>query len=121
VAAASSSQSETTGFIGLTNFVNRGTLSLRDGGIGDVAHFINNANFYAGSVHAIDVNRASQSGKVMVDGSASLNGATIAVGAALPPNGLAALPKRETRRKQGCWHERDKDPRSHLPLRPLAV
>jgi hypothetical protein len=104
VAAASPSQSD---------FVNRGTLSLRDGGIGGVAHFIGNANLQAGSVQAIDANRAGQSDKVMVDGSASLNGATIAVGAALPPayHGLAALPKRETRRKQGCWHERDKDPR----------
>jgi hypothetical protein len=64
VAAASPSQSETTGFIGLTNFVNRGTLSLRDGGIGDVANFIGNANFQAGSVQAIDVNRAGQSDKI---------------------------------------------------------
>jgi hypothetical protein len=53
-ASVSPSQSETTGFIGLTNFVNRGTLSLRDGGIGEVAHFIENANFQAGSVQAID-------------------------------------------------------------------
>jgi hypothetical protein len=53
-ASVSPSQSETTGFIGLTNFVNRGTLSLRDGGIGEVAHFIGNANFQAGSVQAID-------------------------------------------------------------------
>ena len=44
VAAAWPSQSKTTGFIGLTIFVNRGTLSLRDGGIGTVAHFIGNAN-----------------------------------------------------------------------------
>jgi len=53
-ASVSPSQSETTGFIGLTNFVNRGTLSLRDGGIGEVALFIGNANFQVGSVQAID-------------------------------------------------------------------
>ncbi len=85
----------------------------RDSGIGKVAHFIGNANSQVGSVQAIDVSRAGRSDEAMVDGSASLNGATIAVGAALPPAypGLAALPKRETSRKQGCWHERDKDPR----------
>ena len=81
---------------------------MRDGGF---AHFIGNANFQAGSVQAIDVNRAGQSDKVMVDGSASLNGATIAVGAALPPAyyGLAALPRQGGNKDAGMSETKIRD------------
>src|SRR5260370_1129125 len=36
-------------------------------------------------------------------------------------HGLAALPKRETRRKRGECPERNKNPRGNPPPRPLAV
>lgn len=78
-AAVSGAQAETARFNGLTNFSNSGLLTLQDGGAGDTVRFSGNLISTAGSVQAIDINKAGQSDRVLVDGVASIGGTTLNV------------------------------------------
>ncbi len=77
LAASSGGTLETTQFQGTGNFLNRGVVTLRDGGAGDVVRFGGNATFAATSVQAIDLGNG-MADRVVVDGVVNLSG-TLAV------------------------------------------
>lgn len=79
VTAVSSAQTETAQFNGLGTFINSGLLSLQDGGAGDTVRFSGNLVSTGGSVQAIDINKAGQSDRIMVDGTATIFGTTLNV------------------------------------------
>jgi outer membrane autotransporter protein len=76
-AVAGAATPVTTSFDGLTSFTNRGLLTLQNGVAGDIAHFSGNMTSVAGSVQAIDLNKAGQSDRVIVDGKATITGTTL--------------------------------------------
>ena len=85
-AAHAADIAETTTFDGLETFTNRGTFSLGDGGVGDVASFAGNVSFENGANFIVDVDLAGHADLVSVAGTAAID-----TGASLIIRGVDAI------------------------------
>lgn len=71
-AATAAGSAEAVHFSGLTTFVNHGSFSLADGGVGDVARISGDATFASGSTLSLDLDAAGRADVVEVAGAATI-------------------------------------------------
>ncbi|HEV2571987.1 MAG TPA: autotransporter domain-containing protein, partial [Beijerinckiaceae bacterium] len=94
VGGSSAGIAQMTQWSNLSQFTNQGLLTMIDGGAGDMIRQTGgNATFAAGSTLAIDINAAGAADRFSTSGTATINGATLAVNAS---GGIAAYGTRYT-------------------------
>lgn len=85
IGGVSAGTAETTLYSGLETLTNNGTVTMRDGGVGDVVRTTGNATFGAGSTLAVDAGGAG-SDRFIADGATVIaNGAVLVVDTPLTP------------------------------------